>query len=655
MENNKRLFNLNKINKLKINIASSETIKNWAKREQFIEFELCSFKFSKMYKTKKSFFGEVTSPLFFHKTRKVMDFHNEGLFSELIFGPIFNFKCLCRRSKPKSKLFQDCDICNVSLTLNNIRNYRMGYIPLAAPVFNPLFLSSNFNLLKIFFGSKENELRELIYLNIPKENQLYYFKKLNEVIKVLNSSIRASKGQVQHVDEIREIDQRLSRFSFALDNVLSNKNLIYSLKKYLFLFKKSEKTVDITDYFSENLFEFFEKFDILKELRFINKEFNKIRFTSSLYTVLSRKLRLLENFYLTKTNVSSIMFKALPVTPPNFRPFDPEDIDGSTSSKINYLYQNILNINEKLRYINLLSIDNKKYLLANEIKSLQESVDFLVNSQKMDRNQLVNNRPSSSLSDVIKGKEGRFRKSILGKRINFSARTVIVVNPLLRITHCGIPFKILKNLLSFKVTKVINKLEPRVLSGLKNMNNIYLEILKKLIKHEIIMLNRAPTLHKLGIQAFNVIMTMTDAIQLHPLVCSAYNADFDGDQMAVYLPLTKISQVELNLVLKSTKDLFLFGNSSLKMKPTQELILGLNYLGHQNYLLKSFNFGNYFNDYNEFLTSFLQKKLKISDPIWFKLGLLKNNNFEIPFTKNNYIRMTPGQLIINKILTENKI
>jgi DNA-directed RNA polymerase beta' subunit len=346
------------------------------------------------------------------------------------------------------------------------------------------------------------------------------------------------------------------------------------------------------------------------------------------------------------------MFKALPVTPPNFRPFDPEDIDGSTSSKVNYLYQNILSINEKLSYINLLSISNKKYLLANEIKLLQESVDFLVNNHKIEKIQILNNRPSSTLADVIKGKEGRFRKSILGKRINFSARTVIVVNPLLRINHCGIPFKILKNLLSFKIIKIINNLDDKILSQIKNTNIIYFEILKKLIKHEVVMLNRAPTLHKFGIQAFNVTITMSDAIQLHPLVCSAYNADFDGDQMAIYLPLTKISQLELNLILKSTKDLFLFGNSGLKMKPTQELILGLNYLGHQNYLLKSFNFGNYFNDYNEFFTCFLQKKLKVFDPIWFKSEILKGNKFKTPFIKDNYVRITPGQLILNKILSE---
>jgi DNA-directed RNA polymerase, beta'' subunit/160 kD subunit len=655
MEKNKKSFNLNKINRLKINIASSEKIQNWAKREQVLEFEISTFRSNTKYKRKQTFFGEVTSPLFFRKTPKLIEFHNEGLFSEVIFGPIFNFKCLCYRINQKIMLFRDCNVCNVSLTLNTIRDYRMGYIPLAAPVFNPLFLSSNFNLLKIFFGTQENVLRELIYLTVPKENQFYYFKKLNDLLKIMNSAIRASHGQVQHVDETGEIDRKLTRFSFSLNSILDNKNIQSSLKKYLFLFRKSENGVDLSHYFSETIFDFFKKFDILKELRFINKEFNNLKITSSFYTTISRKLRLLENFYKTKTNISSIMFKAFPVTPPNFRPFDPEDIDGSTSSKMNYLYQNILTINEKLRYINLLDIDNKKFLLANEIKSLQETVDFLINNQKLNKNQSVSDRPTPSLVDVIRGKEGRFRKSILGKRINFSARTVIVVNPLLNITHCGIPFKILKNLLSFKVTKILNKLKPVVLSKVKNFDSIYLEILKKLIKHEIVMLNRAPTLHKLGIQAFNIVMTMTDAIQLHPLVCAAYNADFDGDQMAIYLPLTKISQVELNLILKSTKDLFVFGNSSLKMKPTQELILGLNYLGQQNYLLKSFGFGNYFNDYNEFFSSFMQKKLKLSDPIWFKSNLLKNNQFQTYSLQKDYVRITPGQLIINKILSEKTI
>src|SRR5690606_3684831 len=187
-----------------------------------------------------------------------------------------------------------------------------------------------------------------------------------------------------------------------------------------------------------------------------------------------------------------------------------------------------------------------------------------------------------------------------------------------------------------------------------NYNKIYLEILKKLVKQEIVILNRAPTLHKLGIQAFNILISPSDAIELHPLVCSAYNADFDGDQMAIYLPLTKISQIELNFILKSTKEVFMFGNSNLKMKPTQELILGLNYLGHKNYLFKTFGFGNYFADYNEFFSCFLQKRLRISDNIWFKYDILNKIKLSTNSVKNSYIRTTPGQLLINNIFFKNK-
>lgn len=650
MNHKKQLFNIQKINRIKINIASTDLIKNWSKRDQIVEFEIFSSNHKRKYSLKKTTFGEIKSPIFLEETRNGFEFHKDGLFSEVIFGPLINLKCLCRKKATKTNLFKDCSICGVSVTFNQIRNYRMGYISLITPVFNPLFSSHISTLVKILTDTKNEIIIKLMELEFNNKNDVKYSIKLNKLLKLLKSASNASCGQVQHVDEIREIDQYLSWFALSLNNEIVEKDLNFYIKKYISLFRKN-KIIYLKDYFNELFFKFLSNYDILKELRLVHQfagDSYSLNFPRN--SILIKKLRLLENFYNTKTNLSSIMLKAIPVTPPNLRPFDPDDFDGSMSSKINYLYQNIIIINERLQALNFINIPNKIYVLLNEIKLLQESVNYLLFNSKISKNKSTNNRIFSSLSEILRGKEGRFRKSILGKRINFSARTVITVNPLLRITHCAIPLQILKNLLSFKIKKVMEKIDKNLLFKVKNLNIFYLEVLKKLIKHETVMLNRAPTLHKLGIQAFNVIITTTDAIQLHPLVCAAYNADFDGDQMAIYLPLTKISQIELNFIMKSTRELFMFSNSNLKMKPTQELILGLNYLGHQTHIFRSFSFGHYFNNYDEFFECFALKKLRIFDPIWMSHNSLKKHDLNTIFIKNGYIRITPGQLIVNKVL-----
>lgn len=636
----------NTINQVKIKVPSNYKIQSWAKREQIVVFYLKSKKnITNKYLIKRTTFGEVTNSNIVKKIDNLYFFDNFGLFCEKIFGPLNNFSCFCNKNNIKD-IFKECEKCNITITSSKIRKYRFGYIPLNIPVFNTLFFFSNFDFPKIFFNLKKKSFENLIYFNIDKEEYKNYIFKVENLISLIDKI----KNMMFSNKKIRTVFNEKKNYIIKKEEELSNFLLNFEEEAVKLLYcieEKNKKKLNKT--LNEQFFDFLNNYNLLKELKIIHNKLIKIRSKSIEYKFYSKKLRILENFYNTKIKMSGLMFINLPVIPTIFRPYDKNKKNASSSSKLNFLYQNIIRINERLTKILDKSIPNKQIIILNEIRLLQESVDFLLDNNKINKNLVINNKPLKSLTDILKGKYGRYRKSILGKRINFSARSVIVVNPLLKINQSAVPFNILKNLFSFSLDRIIKKIKVNGFLTNENKNKIYLVILQKLIKNEVIMLNRAPTLHKLGLQVFNPIITKDDAIHLHPLVCSAYNADFDGDQMSVYLPLNKLSKIELNTLLKATKDLFLFGNSELKMKPTQELILALHYLSLNNEKIKYFNFGNYFNNYNEFFGFFIRKKLNIHTPIWIN-NSTKNKNIKL---SNNFIRLNPGRIILNKILNKN--
>lgn len=629
-------FNINNINKIQINLSSPKTIQNWSKREQILDTYFILNEKLKKYSYKKTFFGEITNPFIVDVHNEVSKFSERGLFCEKIFGPLKDYTCLCGKPVIKQSFFQDCKKCNVTLTKSKIRSYRLGYIPLIVPVFNVLFFLGLNSFSKFFLNLTKTKFMELIYFNLPKKEYLLSIKNLDYIFDINNQMSQKLREDIKKV-KTRNLMIKKEKNVKILENILTN--FESCLKQYLIFFTKNN---EIKYYLNNKIFKYLETYDVLKELNYLNYKLQKKNKTNQNYKTILKKYRILENFQKTKTNLSWVFFKNLPVTPPNFRPYDIND-ETSVSSKINFLYQNIIRINNRIFTLLKINLPQKNLLLLNEIRLLQESVDFLIDNNKVNKKFIINDKPLKSLSDILKGKSGRFRQTIMGKRINFSARSVIIVNPFLKLNQCAIPLKILVNLFSYKITKLIKNIFPSQKITKKNITLLYIKILQKIIKNEVVMLNRAPTLHKLGIQAFNFIITPNDALHLHPLVCSSYNADFDGDQMSVYFPLTKLSTIELNSVLKSTTNFFLFGNSDLKMKPTQELILGLNYLTLKNEKIKYYSFGNYFIDYNDFLSSFLQKKLNIHSSLWIKL---KKEEL-------NYIKTTPGRLLLNKIINNN--
>ncbi len=642
-DNESKNFTINKINRIKIKLASANTIKDWGSRTIITYYEFRYNNVLKKYSFANTLFGEVITPEISFSRRLKERFTKKGLFSEEIFGPINSFKCYCKIQTP---IFKDCELCGITNTFSKIRSYRFGYIPLALPVFNSLIFLGSSNIVKVLFNLPQESFTDFIYFTFPLN--IYY-----KFVEKTEKAFKAHKNYYNFVDmehiAVQYRQRQINKTETELSEVLTEFDRF--LDKYIQTTKRKFNNLIVErKLFNEEIYNFLNNYDFEKEIRFIittilHKNSNKTH-----YNFLSKKLRILENFYKSNMTMSSLMFKTLPVIPPYYRPYDSEDIDGSKSSLFNSIYQYILQINEKLGKIIKSKLPNKIYLLLIELRTLQESVDFLIDHNKIQKKNLINERPSKSFADIIKGKTGRFRKNILGKRINFSARSVIVVNPLLRMTQCALPLNILTNLFSSKINNILDKFKFGRNGLVKIKEYLHFAILKKLIKHEVVLLNRAPTLHKLGLQTFNIILTNSDAIQLHPLVCSAYNADFDGDQMAVYLPLTKLSYIEYNSMLKTTKELFLFGNSNLKMKPSQELILGLNYLTMKNELIKHFAFGNYFVDYDDFFSCLTHKRINIHSVLWIKSQLLnlKKSNSSI-CSKSNYIRSTAGRVLLNKI------
>lgn len=644
--NESKNFKIHRINRIKINLATPTTIKFWGSRTTITSYNIKSGSIIKQYSFITTMFGEVTTGEISFTKRSTERFTKKGLFSEEIFGPINSFKCYC--DNPVA-VFKECPECGITHTFSKVRGYRFGYIPLIFPVFNSLIFLGSSSIVKLLFDLPQEKFIDFIYFTFPTRSY-------KDIMTKAEKAFNALENVYDFIDTVHTGVQYRKRLVKK-----SQKNLeevFVGFDKYLkahvmLLNKTTNYSKDTYTLFNEIFYNFLDCFDLKKEIHFIistilykgNKEnHNK---------TLSKKLRIYENFYKTNTPLSTLMFKTIPVIPPQYRPFDADDPDASQSSIFNQIYQYILQVNDKLTKIVDSKLVKKEHLLITEVRSLQEAVDFLVDHSKIKKNNLISERPSKSFADIIKGKTGRFRKDILGKRINFSARSVIVVNPLLKMNQCGIPLNILLNILMPKINNILDKLKITYDYDFKTNEYLYFSVLKNIIRNEIVLLNRAPTLHKLGLQTFNIILTNSDAIQLHPLVCSAYNADFDGDQMAVYFPLTKLSYIEFNSVLKTTKELFLFGNSNLKMKPSQELILGLNYLSVGNELIKNFSFGNYFTNYDDFFSCLMHKRLNIHSILWVnnKLSHLIKNNSDVN-VKNNYIRSTVGRVLINNILNK---
>ena len=386
-----------------------------------------------------------------------------------------------------------------------------------------------------------------------------------------------------------------------------------------------------------------------------------------------KRIRVLENLIGTKSNPAWMILTILPVIPPSLRPMIQLEGGRFATSDLNELYRRIITRNNRL--FRLLEIDAPQLIIRNEKRLLQEAVDTLIDNGKRGKIALsANNRPLKSLSDIIKGKHGRFRQNLLGKRVDYSGRSVIIVGPSLKLNQCGLPYGMAVELFQpFIIREFISK---GLASNMKIAKNLIqesksetIEVLDEIIKHHPIFLNRAPTLHRLGIQAFEPLIVEGKAIQLHPLVCSAFNADFDGDQMAVHIPLSPEAQSECYMLMLASYNFLSPANGEPVIMPSQDMVLGCYYLTVNNINdLKGSN--HYFYDLNDIIKAYQQNKVEVHSRIWLRIKekdshLYTNSNMSdkiktiqlskettLEYYKDRQIRKNKkGKIIIQYILT----
>ena len=479
-------------------------------------------------------FGEVKKP----ETINYRTFKPErdGLFCAKIFGPVKDYECLCGKYKRLKHRGVICEKCGVEVALSKVRRDRMGHIELASPVAHIWFLKSLPSRIGLLLDMTLRDIERILYF---------------ESFVVTDPGMTdLEKGQLLN-DELyyEAMDKWPDEFEAKM-----GAEAVQALMK--------DMDVDA------------EVFRLREEIPVTNSE-TKLK-------KLSKRLKLLEAFVHSGNKPQWMIMTVLPVLPPDLRPLVPLDGGRFATSDLNDLYRRVINRNNRLK--RLLDLNAPDIIVRNEKRMLQEAVDALLDNGRRGRAITGSNkRPLKSLADMIKGKQGRFRQNLLGKRVDYSGRSVIVVGPTLKLHQCGLPKKMALEL--FKPF-IFGKLERRGLATTikaakkmveKETAEVW-DILADVIREHPVLLNRAPTLHRLGIQAFEPVLIEGKAIQLHPLVCAAYNADFDGDQMAVHVPLTLEAQLEARTLMMSTNNILAPANGEPIIVPSQDVVLGLYYM-----------------------------------------------------------------------------
>jgi DNA-directed RNA polymerase subunit beta' len=609
----------NNFDSIKINLASPERIKHWGQRTRANGIKV----------------GEITK----YSTLNTQTLKPEmgGLFCEEIFGPIKNWECHCgnyKYKKPEKILI--CEFCGVEVTESSIRRHRMGYIELRAPVVHVWYLKGVPRYLSILLKKKLKEIEEIIYFNIHLFVHLK--NRANPDIPTIDPIFNFEMNEYQKLHFLQINKTHIQIGAEAIEYLLNKINLEKEIRKNrlslslynsrsTFLCKKKQNT----------------KFIRLKEL--------------------IRRIRIIENFLSTGSKPNWMILKNIPVLPAGLRPMILLDNGKYISSDLNELYRRVITRNNRLGY--LLKTVVPSIVVYNEKRMLQESIDALIDNGKHGAEAVgVNNKVLKSLADIIRGKHGRFRQNLLGKRVDYSARSVIIVGPTLKLNQCGLPHEIAMELFQPFVVHhlIINGLAKTPKNAINLItngeSNIWI-ILKSLLKGYPILLNRAPTLHRLGIQSFEPILVAGRAIQLHPLVCNAFNADFDGDQMAIHIPLSFNAQDEAKKLMFAPNNFLSPATGQPIILPSQDMVLGCYYLSVDN--LTVINLINqYFANITDVLLAYGQNKLKLHTPIWLRTDEIKfspkTSSFEIQsenVTNHMYIRTTPGRILLHNMVEKN--
>src|SRR6202522_4492918 len=479
-------------------------------------------------------YGEVKKP----ETINYRTFKPErdGLCCAKIFGPLKDYECLCGKYKRLKHRGVVCEKCGVEVTQSKVRRERMGHIELAIPTAHIWFLKSLPSRIGLMLDMTLREIERVLYF---------------EAFVVVDTGMTSLKRGQVIADEIylESIEEHGDEFDARMG--------------------------------AEAVHELLKSMDLAAEVVKVREDMANTNSETKIKR-LSKRLKLIEAFMESGNKPEWMVLTVLPVLPPDLRPLVPLDGGRFATSDLNDLYRRVINRNNRLR--RLLELNAPDIIVRNEKRMLQEAVDALLDNGRRGRAITgTNKRPLKSLADMIKGKQGRFRQNLLGKRVDYSGRSVIVVGPTLRLHQCGLPKKMALELFKpFIFSKLQLRGEASTIKPAKRLvereGPEVWDILEEVIREHPVLLNRAPTLHRLGIQAFEPVLIEGKAIQLHPLVCTAFNADFDGDQMAVHVPLSLEAQLEARALMLSSHNILNPQNGTPITLPSQDMVLGLYYI-----------------------------------------------------------------------------
>ncbi len=569
------------------------------------DFDLIKISIASPEKIRSWSFGEVKKP----ETINYRTFKPErdGLFCARIFGPVKDYECLCGKYKRMKHRGIVCEKCGVEVIQSKVRRERMGHIELAAPVAHIWFLKSLPSRISLLLDMSMKDVEKVLYF----ENHIVMEPGLTDLkFKQILSDEEYNKA----LDE-----NAADSFSAGIGAAAIRK--------------------------------IFESMNLDEEKEKIKEEFTKTK-SDIKKKKLIRRLKLVEQFLTSGNKPEWMILTSLPVIPPDLRPLVPLDGGRFATSDLNDLYRRVINRNNRLR--RLIELKAPDIIVRNEMRMLQESVDALFDNTRRARPiSGSNKRPLKSLADMLKGKQGRFRQNLLGKRCDYSGRSVIVVGPELKLHQCGIPKKMALEL--FKPF-IYSKLEIRGLATTiksakkmveKERPEVW-DILDEVIREHPILLNRAPTLHRLGIQAFEPVLIEGKAIRLHPLVCTAFNADFDGDQMAVHVPLSIEAQLEARVLMMSTNNILSPANGKPIIVPTQDIVLGLYFLSLE--AKEEMGEGMIFSDIFELKHALESKSVSVHAKIKARIKIINSKNE----TVTKIVETTPGRILISEVLPKHK-
>ncbi|MDO8555154.1 MAG: DNA-directed RNA polymerase subunit beta' [bacterium] len=587
--------------------------------------------------------GEVTkAETINYRTQRA---ERDGLFDERIFGPEKDYECYCgkyRRIRYKGII---CEKCGVEVTRSVVRRERMGHITLASPVSHVWFLRGTPSRLGLLFSLAVSDLEKVVYFAGPIVTHVNEDLKL-QALTSLDKEFQTKNKKLESKQEKADLKEVFSATKQELENITLYK--VMSDTDYRRLSLKYGEIFE-AGVGAEALLELAKKIDLQKMEEKFEKEYERA-------TPLNRKkvvkqLGLVRSMRKSGIRPEWMFLSVVPIIPPALRPMVQLDGGRHATSDVNDLYRRVINRNNRLK--KLLELNAPEVIVRNEKRMLQESVDALIdNSIRRSQGAAISQaqkRPLRSLADMLRGKQGRFRQNLLGKRVDYSGRSVIVVGPELKLDQCGLPKHMALELFRpFVISKLISRELAYNIRGANRLidekTNEVWGILEEVIKDKHVLLNRAPTLHRLGIQAFRPVLVEGNAIQIHPLVCQAFNADFDGDQMAVHVPLSEEAQKEAREIMSPNKNLLIPRTGDPIVNPSQDIVLGCYWMTRLHEGAKGD--GMVFSSPNEAIMAYDFEKADIQA----KIKVLVSDTPKYQVFENKLIETTVGRLLFNSVM-----